>query len=213
MAAEYPSTSIRLALSVNSAPEVEIVDEQTDRRAAIYASADLSIEFAVFDEFENVVDLADITYVQASIFNDPDDAEPIATSSLFNLGSDPELTNVIPVLAWRNGTQEQATIPFSTSQLSGLLGPRAWLAINALTTSGSKMILAAGWIEVRKSGLPAYVLMPLSPVPAIIPAGALYEIPAGVTITFPTSPKILGQLICDPASDGNAAGNFVISSP
>jgi hypothetical protein len=203
---EYSSTSLRLALSVNSEPGAGLVDEQTGAQPSIFTTGDLAIAFAVFDEFENVVDLSNITYVEADFVDDPKTGNILAQASIQTLAA------VVPVIAWRNGTQAQGEISFTTDQLAALVCRAAWLVVRALTAAGEVMIFGAGWVKVNASGVPAVVKMPLSPVPSVIPVGAVYEIPAGVTITFPTSPKILGQLILDPASNGLPAGSFVITA-
>ena len=209
MPSEYPSTSIRLALSVTSEPGAGLIDQQTGQQPAIFPQGNLTIAFAVFDEFNNNVDLANLTYVEADFVDAPFAGQVLAQSSI--LGS--VLTASIPIQAWRNGTQDQGEIDFTPDQLAAVTGRAAWLVIHALTSAGEHIFFGAGWVTVRPSGVPATLKMPLSPVPSVIPAGAVYEIPAGVTITFATSPKILGQLICDPPSNGLPAGNFVITAP
>lgn len=204
----YASTSIRLRLSNVSKPQGRLVDEETAERPEIFATQPLTIAFAVFDAYDDVVDLSNISYVEADFVNDPECGEILASSSILAAA----LTPLIPVAAWLDGTEDQGEIGFTTDQLAALTGRRAWLVVRGLTAAGNVIIFGAGWVNVRPSGAPAAVYLPLSPVPAIIPAGAIYEIPAGVVVIFPTSPQILGELICDPAEGDLPPGAFTIIS-
>jgi hypothetical protein len=86
------------------------------------------------------------------------------------------------------------------------------LSIYALDIFGNRQVWGYGPVNVNNAGVGTTVKMPLIPVPAVIPKGALYEIPAGVVIVFPTSPKIFGQLICDASTATAPQGAFTITA-
>lgn len=205
---EYSSTSIRLGLSVVSDPNAGLIDQETKAQPAIYTSGDLTIEFALFDQFQNIVDLSNITYVEADFIDSPETGNILAQATL----TAAQLTTLIPLQGWLNGTQDQGEIAFSSSQLAAIVCDKVWLVIHALTSTGDHLIWGSGWVVVKPSGISNVVNMPLSPVPEVIPLGAVYTIPAGVVIIFPTSPKILGQLVCSPPSGNLPAGSFKIAA-
>ena len=110
------------------------------------------------------------------------------------------------------GLQSNGTINFTAAQLDGICLPKVWLAIHALTTAGEHIVWGAGWVMVKRAGVGPTIRIPLSPVPTIIPAGCIYEIPAGVTITFPKAPAIYGTIICDPPSGELPQGSWSVTA-
>ena len=186
----YSSSSIRLALSVASAPGAGLQDDETGESIAIFPTSGLAINFAVFDQFDDIVDLSNITYVEADFIDDPEVGNILAQATI--PGS--ALASGVNILGWRNGTQAQGTLTFSAAQLDGLAEGKVWLIIRALTQTGFVVPWGAGWVEVDASGVSPTINMPLSPIPSLIPFGANYLVPSGVGVTFPASLEILGSL-------------------
>lgn len=204
----YPSSSIRLALSIVSEPNAGLIDAETKFPPAIFSGIDLVVAFAVFDQFDNVVDLSNVLFAEAVFLDDPAKGNVLARSSV----AASALLTAISIAAWRDATQAQGKIPFTAAQLAALAADRAWLVVRGLTDAGLPVVWGAGWVAVKLDGVAGGVQMPLLPIPAIVPRGAVYFIPAGVTIAFPTSPTVLGQIICAPGSNGLPPGAFTITA-
>lgn len=157
------------------------------------------------------MDASTLVAIEADLIDDPVSGNILASASTTAIRA-----NVL-IADWLNGVDQQAVLGFDPADLedidfAGQPTRRLWLAFHAVTLDDAHIAIGTGWMTLRQ-GVPGDVRLPLTPVPSVIPVGTTYLIPAGVTITFPTSPKVLGNLVLAPASGRLLAGNFIIAAP
>ena len=211
MSTPVAPAQIQLALMPNGPANPPLLDMATEAPPEFYAGGDVAFLLAMFDQFGNVLDASSLSALTLSLYDDPTTMNLLASVATITF------TATVTLDAWRNAAAQQAIALLTAAQMAaidfaGQPELRAWMVLEAATKTGAKVALGAGWVTLH-AGAPGAVLLPLYPVPSVIPIGTIYLIPAGVTITFPTSPKILGDLVLAPAENGLPAGNFKILNP
>lgn len=192
-------------------PNAPLLDVQTESAPDFFVTSDVAFEVAIFDFAGKVMDASTLVAIEADLIDDPVSGNILASASTTNISPDVTIAN------WRAGTDQQAVLGFDPADLSaidfrGQATRRLFLAFHAVTKDAAHITIGTGWATLRQ-GVPGDVRLPLIPVPSVIPAGTTYRIPAGVTITFPVPPKILGNLVLEPAQGRLPAGNFTVSAP
>lgn len=187
------------------------MDVQTGSAPNFFVTSDVAFEVAIFNAAGNIMDASTLQAIEMDLIDDP------ATGNVLASASTTDIEQIVLIADWLNGVDQQAVLTLSPADMAnidfaGEPSRRVWLVFHALTLDSTQVALGTGWITLRY-GVPFGVRLPLAPPPSVIPAGSIYYIPAGITVSFPTAPTILGDLVLESATDRFPSGNFVILAP
>lgn len=200
---------IQIELTPAAAPNPPLLDLATGMPPEFYVSDSLVFAFCIFDTLGHMLNASTLAVVAIDLLDDPTTLNRIATAS-----QAAPFHAQVQLIDWRNQADQQALISLPADALAALdFGSRPtarlWMVVQGVTLDGDRIVLGAGWVTVR-AGVPADVRLPLLPIPTVIPKGTTYFIPAGVIITFPSAPQIIGQIVLGRPDGPLPAGSFTI---
>lgn len=211
----FAPTPVRVPLSVVATPAFSLLDISTGLAPDLYNSADSIVEVVVYGNQGFIVDMSTATAVEVDIIDDPAQGNVLASATM--LASDPNFRANVAEYDWQTGVDQQAILTLKaedllTIDMLGLSSRTLWMAFHAALNDGRSVPLGTGPVTLR-AGIPPFVQLPLLPVPDVIPAGCVYRVPAGVTVTASQSPTVDGALILEPGDGSKPQGTMIVLQP
>lgn len=211
-------TPIRIPLSTIATPKFTLLDMSTGEIPDFFAGTDVAVQVCVFGNQNFIVNISTATAIECDIIDNPTNGNVLAFSTCTAASIRP----VVQYYDWQTGVDQQAVLVFPKSTLLNIpmvdyqgfpvSSRKLWMAFHASLNDGSNIQLGTGAMYLR-SGVPDTVQLPLYPPPELIPTGTTYTVPPGITVTFPSSPTVLGDLILSPSNGILPAGSMVIQQP
>ncbi len=154
MATILEQIPVRLQCVAISNPPAEPVDNNTGIAPAFWRGSGLSVAIGIFDTDNVGIDLSNLTYLQVLI---QQDATSLVQLAMVQIDA-ADITPVIDIGDWRNGSAQNALAVFTAADLDMGLDAtdqkEFWMVLRGMTANGAPIVYAAGAINGYNPGIP-----------------------------------------------------------